>query len=170
MNRGPFIAFAFALGELMLLTADGTYSVDFSGALRAHVVGKATAAPSAVLSDAGPSFTVVLHFPKGTAPGDPSGQEFLAFATESRSRPSPGHYRLVEPGDTASGRHQEVVLTGDERIPWGCVDGALDLNTSRTSRTGLVGSFTVKFVRSRDPANRGGPRDTLVVAGRFDIP
>ncbi|HTE47961.1 MAG TPA: hypothetical protein VK636_22150 [Gemmatimonadaceae bacterium] len=159
-------ALATVLVLLATPHADGTYSITMSGAKRAHLTGHAAVKQSSRLSDAGPSYSIVLDLPKGTAPGDPSGQEFLLFS--STTRPSPGRHVAADPG--APSNDLGVLLTGDDQMPWSSAGGHVDLTSGKTGKNSWSGSFAIKFVRLQGLKRPIGPTDTLFVSGQFDVP
>jgi hypothetical protein len=162
------LVLAFAIGApLPAHLADGTYSLDMSGAVRTHVSGRATGRQSSQFSDAGQSYSIVLHLPKGTAPGDPSGEEFLVFSAQAH--PAPGQYAVADPGDDRP-KTLATVLSGRDETPWSTAGGRVDIAAGKSAQNGRSGVFTIKFVKLNGMKRPVGATDTLFVSGKFEIP
>lgn len=165
-SRPTLRGLAAVVALLATAHADGTYSLTMSGAVRAHVNGRATAKQSSPLSDAGQAYAIVLYLPKGTAPGDPSGQEFLLFS--STARPAPGRHAAVDPDVTSD--DVSVLLTGDDTKPWSTAGGHVDIASGKTGKDSWSGSFAIKFVKLQGLKRPVGATDTLFVSGQFNVP
>jgi hypothetical protein len=161
------VAAALGTSQGMCAPADGTYSLDLTGAMRAHVSGLATGEQTSKFSDVGQSYKIVLHFPRGTEFGSPSREEFLLFSW--KDRPRSARYRAVDVGDNEAPDQLATLLqSGSDQTSWSTAGGEVDISARHGSTSGRAGSFTLKFVRGlRRPV---GATDTLFVTGKFDIP
>lgn len=163
------VAAALGMSQGMCAPADGTYSLDLTGAMRAHVSGSATGEQSSMVGDGGQSYHIVLHFPRGAALSAPSREDFLLFS--SKGYPRPARYRAVDFGDNeAPDQLATLLLSGRDETPWSPAGGEVDISAGNGSASGLAGSFTLKFIKLDGLRRPVGATDTLFVTGKFDIP
>ncbi|MEP6620141.1 MAG: hypothetical protein ABJE47_12525 [bacterium] len=144
-------------------TSAGTFEADVSGALKAHVSGRATASQTSATSTSGNGYIVDL-----TLPAKIQGMEAYQagrIMLEGQHQPAAGDYTVV------SGSAVPIPATAltvdfdgpDGNTLWDAIGGKVHIAVSNRLSGKLTGTFTARF------ASFGDRPDTILIVGKFDL-